>query len=74
VHPPNSSFSMSLGESRNARSKGVRSRKAHKGLEWFRPPERKTLRPLYVVLLVSMWKACESLSVSGTSQGLRELK
>jgi hypothetical protein len=37
------------------RSRGVRTREAHKDLEWFRPPERKTLRPLCVVLLGSLW-------------------
>jgi hypothetical protein len=36
-------------------------------LEWFRPPERKILRPLCVVLLVS-------LSVSGTLESLCVLR
>jgi hypothetical protein len=37
--------------------------KHSRDLEWFRPLERKTLRPLCVVLLVS-------LSVSGTLESL----
>ena len=41
------------GQSRNARSRDVRTRKHTAGLEWFGPPERNTLRPLCVVLLVS---------------------
>jgi hypothetical protein len=32
-------------------------------LEWFKPPERKTLRPLCVVVLV---RACGSLCVRET--------
>jgi hypothetical protein len=37
--------------------------KCIRDLEWFRPPERKTLRPLCVVLLMS-------LSVSGILESL----
>ena len=37
------------------------------GLEWFGPPERNTLRPLCVVLLVFPF-------VSGESEGLRKLE
>jgi hypothetical protein len=38
-------------------------------LEWFRPPEHKTLRPMCVVLLVSLSVSgtLESLCVRGTS-------
>jgi hypothetical protein len=41
-------------------------------LEWFRPPERKTLHPLCVVLLVSLsvFGTLESLCVRGTSVNL----
>ena len=43
------------------------------GLEWFRPPERNTLRPLCVVLLTP--QEAESLGVSSAESrvSLREL-
>jgi hypothetical protein len=41
--------------------------RGHGGLEWFRPPKRKTLPPLYVVLSVNLSVracVCESVLVT----------
>ena len=42
----------------------ARTQRTLKDLEWFGPPERNTLRPLRVVLLLSLWMSLSSASQS----------
>jgi hypothetical protein len=63
MHPSNPSLQCVWGSQGMQAQETYEHGKHTRDLKWFRPPERKTLRPLCVVLLVS-------LSVSGTLESL----
>ena len=65
VHPPNPRGWL-LGEVQAIRQiySWSKSTRTHGDLEWFGPPDRSTLRPLRVQLLLCPWMSLSSASKS----------